>query len=67
MTLGKTYTAESGTDCDNATDDNGNGAINDGCPQVGATAETRLRVSATTRPTTTPPTPTGRSTTAVRS
>ena len=42
MTLGKTYTAESGADCDNATDDNGNGAINDGCPQVGATAETAL-------------------------
>ena len=42
MTLGKTYTAESGADCDNATDDNGNGAINDGCPQVGATAETVL-------------------------
>ena len=42
MTLGKTYTAESGADCDNATDDNGNGAINDGCPQVGATAEDPL-------------------------
>ena len=42
MTLGKTYSAESGADCDNATDDNGNGAVNDGCPQAGATAEDPL-------------------------
>ncbi|MEN3272149.1 MAG: hypothetical protein V7636_910, partial [Actinomycetota bacterium] len=40
MTLGKTnYAAETGAQCDNAVDDNGNGVVNDGCPQVGPTAE----------------------------
>jgi Ca2+-binding RTX toxin-like protein len=40
MTLGKTnIPPESGAQCDNATDDNGNGVVNDGCPQVGPTAE----------------------------
>ena len=40
MQLGKTnYPPESGKQCDNAVDDNGNGVVNDGCPQVGPTAE----------------------------
>ncbi len=31
---------ENGTNCTNATDDNGDGRVNDGCPQVGNAAET---------------------------
>ncbi|MFM7127161.1 MAG: hypothetical protein ACKOYO_09930, partial [Actinomycetota bacterium] len=31
--------AESGADCSNSTDDDGDGVVNDGCPQSGATAE----------------------------
>jgi formylglycine-generating enzyme required for sulfatase activity len=31
---------ENGTQCTNALDDNGDGRVNEGCPQVGATAET---------------------------
>src|SRR4051794_4121995 len=36
MKLGKVdYAAESGAECDNAIDDNGNNVVNDGCPAVG--------------------------------
>src|SRR2546425_366451 len=37
--LNSNLTPETGTQCDNSTDDDGDGSINEGCPQAGQKSE----------------------------